>query len=94
MNRLALTACLALGLVPASVTSAGETAARPNIILIMADDLGWSDIGCYGGEIGTPHIDALARDGLRFTQFYNNAERNWGPPKGASARRWWFAGPP
>jgi len=39
----------------------------------MADDLGWSDIGCYGGEIGTPHIDALARDGLRFSQFYNNA---------------------
>jgi arylsulfatase len=46
---------------------------RPNIILVMADDLGWSDIGCYGGEIETPHIDSLARDGLRFTQFYNNA---------------------
>ena len=45
----------------------------PNIILVMADDLGWSDIGCYGGEIGTPHIDSLAHDGLRFTQFYNNA---------------------
>lgn len=73
MNRLALTAYLALGLVPMSATSGGETPARPNIILIMADDLGWSDIGCYGGEIGTPHIDALARDGLRFTQFYNNA---------------------
>jgi arylsulfatase len=73
MNRLALTVCFALGLLPVSVTSGGETAARPNIILIMADDLGWSDIGCYGGEISTPHIDALARDGLRFTQFYNNA---------------------
>ncbi|MDA1015002.1 MAG: arylsulfatase [Planctomycetota bacterium] len=46
---------------------------RPNIILVMADDLGWSDIGCYGGEIETPHIDSLARDGLRFTEFYNNA---------------------
>lgn len=46
---------------------------RPNIILVMADDLGWSDVGCYGGEIRTPHVDALARDGLRFTQFYNNA---------------------
>ena len=45
----------------------------PNIILIMADDLGWSDLGCYGGEIGTPYIDSLARDGLRFTQFYNNS---------------------
>ena len=46
---------------------------RPNIILVMADDLGWSDIGCYGSEIETPHIDSLAKDGLRFTQFYNNA---------------------
>lgn len=46
---------------------------RPNIVLIMADDMGWSDLGCYGGEIETPHIDALAKDGLRFTQFYNNA---------------------
>jgi arylsulfatase len=39
----------------------------------MADDLGWSDVGCYGGEIPTPHIDSLAENGLRFTQFYNNA---------------------
>lgn len=46
---------------------------RPNIILVMADDMGWSDIGCFGGEIRTPHVDSLARDGLRFTQFYNNA---------------------
>lgn len=49
------------------------SADRPNIILIMVDDMGWSDIGCYGGEIPTPHIDALAANGLRFTQFYNNA---------------------
>jgi arylsulfatase A-like enzyme len=46
---------------------------RPNIVLILADDLGWSDLGCYGGEIPTPHLDALAAGGLRFTQFYNNA---------------------
>ena len=45
--------------------------AKPNIILIMSDDMGWSDIGCYGGEIATPHLDALAKDGIRFTQFYN-----------------------
>lgn len=46
---------------------------RPNIVLIMADDMGYSDIGCYGGEIETPNLDRLAADGLRFRQFYNNA---------------------
>ncbi len=46
---------------------------RPNIVLIMADDMGYSDIGCYGGEIHTPNLDNLARNGLRFTQFYNTA---------------------
>lgn len=46
---------------------------RPNIVLILADDLGWSDIGCYGSEIRTPHLDTLAKNGLRFTQFYNSA---------------------
>lgn len=46
---------------------------RPNIIIIMADDLGYSDVGCYGGEINTPAIDGLAKNGLRFTQFYNSA---------------------
>ncbi|MCP4508217.1 MAG: arylsulfatase, partial [Fuerstiella sp.] len=50
-----------------------SAAERPNIVLIMVDDMGWSDLGCYGGEIETPHIDSLAADGLRFTQFYNNA---------------------
>lgn len=46
---------------------------RPNIVLIMADDMGFSDIGCYGGEIHTPNLDKLAAGGLRFTQFYNAA---------------------
>lgn len=46
---------------------------RPNIIVIMADDMGFSDIGCYGSEIKTPNIDLLGRNGLRFTQFYNTA---------------------
>ncbi len=45
----------------------------PNIVLIMADDMGFSDIGCYGSEISTPNLDRLAADGLRFTQFYNTA---------------------
>jgi arylsulfatase A-like enzyme len=45
----------------------------PNIILMMADDMGFSDIGCYGGEIATPNLDGMARRGVRFTQFYNTA---------------------
>ena len=52
--------------------SAGS-AKWPNVILIMADDMGYSDIGCYGGEIHTPNLDKLAAGGLRFTQFYNTA---------------------
>ena len=54
---------------------------RPNIIIILADDLGYSDLGCYGGEIKTPNLDALAANGLRFTQFYNTG-RCW-PTRGA-----------
>jgi arylsulfatase A-like enzyme len=50
---------------------AAGTAPRPDIVIVMADDLGFSDIGCYGGEIHTPHLDRLAAQGLRFTQFYN-----------------------
>lgn len=46
---------------------------KPNVLLILADDLGWSDLGCYGGEIKTPNLDGLAKDGLRFIQFYNSA---------------------
>ncbi|MDA0725874.1 MAG: sulfatase-like hydrolase/transferase, partial [Verrucomicrobia bacterium] len=52
------------------------TGRTPNVLLIMADDLGYSDLGCYGGEIETPHLDELAKNGLRFTQFYNTA-RCW-----------------
>ena len=51
-----------------------EQATRPNIVLIMADDLGFADLGCYGSEIETPNLDALASAGLRFTQFYNTAK--------------------
>ena len=47
---------------------------KPNIVLIMADDMGYSDIGCYGSEIATPNIDRLAANGLRFRNFYNNAK--------------------
>ncbi len=46
---------------------------RPNIIFILLDDLGYSDLGCYGGEIETPNIDSLAESGVRFESFYNSA---------------------
>src|SRR3954453_24166829 len=59
-----------LGLVP-GVTFAAE--GRPNVLLILADDLGYSDLGCFGGEIPTPNLDALAQTGLRFTRCYNSA---------------------
>ncbi|MDF1657593.1 MAG: arylsulfatase [Verrucomicrobiales bacterium] len=49
-------------------------AERPNVVVIMVDDLGYSDLGSYGGEIETPNLDALAADGLRFSQFYNTAK--------------------
>jgi arylsulfatase A-like enzyme len=51
----------------------GDRPDRPNIIVIMSDDMGFTDVGCYGGEIRTPNLDRLAADGLRFTQFYNTA---------------------
>jgi len=54
-----------------SFAPAADSAPRPNILLILADDLGFSDLGCYGGEIATPNLDRLAKDGLRFRQFYN-----------------------
>ena len=49
----------------------GQSEQPPNIILIMVDDMGFSDIGCFGSEIPTPHLDALAAGGLKFSQFYN-----------------------
>jgi arylsulfatase len=52
---------------------AAQRDTRPNIIVIMSDDMGYSDLGCYGGEIATPNLDGLAQNGLRFTQFYNTA---------------------
>jgi arylsulfatase A-like enzyme len=57
----------------AALICSASAADRPNIILILADDLGYSDLGCYGGEIDAPSIDALAAGGVRFTQCYNSA---------------------
>ncbi len=56
--------------------SASHEPKSPNVVVILADDLGFSDLGCYGGEIDTPNLDRLAENGIRFTQFYNTA-RCW-----------------
>jgi len=72
-GMLSLAALVALPGVTAAATGPDPTAARPNLVVILADDLGFADLGCYGGEIPTPHLDALAARGLRFTQFYNTA---------------------
>ena len=61
------------GLLFALTTLASAASPRPNVIIIMADDMGFSDVGCYGSEIHTPNIDRLAAEGVRFTQFYNTA---------------------
>ncbi len=69
---LSLFAVLWRGAPPLRAAAAASGApAQPNIVVILVDDMGWSDLGCYGGEIPTPHLDALAKNGVRFTQFYN-----------------------
>ena len=58
---------------PAASPSPAGSVKRPNIVLILADDMGFSDMGCFGGEIQTPNLDSLAKAGMRFTQFYTSA---------------------
>lgn len=62
---------LVLLMVSAGMGVSAQPAGRPNVLLILADDLGYSDLGCYGSEIATPNLDRLAANGLRFRQFYN-----------------------
>ncbi len=77
MNRLFVPLAAALLIfatfAQSGASSASQNSQRPNIIVIMSDDMGYSDLGCYGGEINTPNLDALAKGGVRFTQFYNTA---------------------
>ncbi len=68
-TRLALLLAAACG----GPSAAADPAGRPNVVVILCDDMGFSDLGCYGGEIATPHLDGLAANGVRFTQFYNAA---------------------
>ena len=70
---LAVVACAVVAALIAPRSRAQSTAPRPNVVVILADDLGYSDLGCYGGEIATPHLDRLAAGGVRFSQFYNQA---------------------
>jgi arylsulfatase A-like enzyme len=66
-------ACVCAMSAPLAWAQATNNTARPNVVVILVDDMGWSDIGSYGGEIPTPNLDALAAKGVRFTQFYNTA---------------------
>lgn len=68
-----ITLLIALLLVPFASLRAANASAKPNIVVILVDDMGFSDIGCYGSEIPTPNLDALAADGLKYTRFYNTS---------------------
>jgi arylsulfatase len=75
INKLHLAGYAAgLTLLSACNTEEESINSHPNIILICADDLGWSDVGCYGSEINTPNIDKLAENGIRFTRFHNTSK--------------------
>lgn len=71
LTRLAIGLTFSLIAIPSWRTLAADP---PNILIVMVDDLGYSDLGCYGSEIETPNLDRLAMDGIRFSQFYNTAK--------------------
>lgn len=71
LARILVAVVLAIGPISTLASQDGAESQAPNVVLILVDDLGFSDLGSYGGEIQTPHIDSLARDGLLMTQFYN-----------------------
>ena len=73
--RVALFVALTSGILNAAAPALAQgsgAASRPNIVMIISDDMGYSDLGCYGGEIETPHLDELAAGGLRFANYYSN----------------------
>ena len=72
LNVLGIVVMIA-ALAPPAVASAADAPRRPNIVIILGDDLGFSDMGSFGGEIRTPNLDSLANDGVRFTNFYTHA---------------------
>src|SRR2546422_596117 len=88
MKKILLLAGLGWSWGCALAASRPDATKPPNILVIVADDMGFSDAGCYGGEIATPNLDRLATGGLRFTQFYNTA-RCW--PSRASILTGYYA---
>ena len=70
MSRLAVTTVVA-GLSISASLARGQGAPRPNVVILLADDLGYKEIGCYGGPVKTPNLDNLAAEGVRFTYFYS-----------------------
>ena len=72
LKPIARLVALLVPCIPALLAAAGPVA-KPNIIVILSDDMGYSDIGCYGSEIDTPNLDRLAANGLRYTRFYNTS---------------------
>ena len=73
MNRRHFLQTVSMTAAASAMPFARAAAKRPNIVLIMADDMGFSDLGCYGSEIATPNLNRLAQEGVRFTNFYNTA---------------------
>jgi arylsulfatase len=82
---------LVLAIASPALTVKAEAKKRPNIVLIVGDDIGFSDIGCYGSEIETPNLDRLARKGMRFSQAYNMAKCN--PTRSALMTGTFIGGP-
>src|SRR5581483_10266413 len=76
MMRALLASAVLVATCPPTRGADAPRSPGPNIVIILSDDMWYSDLGCYGGEIATPNLDALAAGGLRFTQFYNTA-RCW-----------------
>jgi arylsulfatase len=72
LKTLGIVGMLAALAVPA-ITTAADAPRRPNIVIILGDDMGFADMGSFGSEIRTPNLDSLARDGVRFTNFYTHA---------------------
>ena len=70
MRRILVLLLLLLARIPAVESAPNE---RPNVVILLADDLGWRDLGCYDGPVNTPTIDSLAKGGTRFTHFYSGA---------------------